>query len=395
MASRRLGLLLVQTKPDTQTFANLNLIQVTFVLSHGPHLSLQIEERKKLRNEIERQTEIDIKEKNLEAEIRTLEIKKENEFARLKQEEEISSQRAKQKAEVLKVESDRYVEAEQAQIKAQEEVKKLEIEQQRIIEITRIENDQQAQASEIQKRKNLEIEEKNRELEVLAKTVEVLNAVESKEQARAEVVVAEEQVLSAQEVEIAERNKKLQLISAEMDGESEAIQITTLARAEKEAAQEREQAEKHASLASKLRYEIDAAGKLMLNEAENARSDESRQSDLRMELARNLDSIIREAVKPMENIDDIKIYELNGMPGFNSNGGNGDFVGPVNGSNGGGNLSENIVNAALRYRAQAPFVDNLLDEIGMSPKEISNIKNILGDYKKDEDKDQDIEGEDA
>ena len=356
-------------------------------------LTLQIEERKKLRNEIERQTEIDIKEKNLEAEIRTLEIKKENEFARLKQEEEISSQRAKQKAEVLKVESDRYVEAEQAQIKAQEEVKKLEIEQQRVIEITRIENDQQAQASEIQKRKNLEIEEKNRELEVIAKTVEVLNAVESKEQARAEVVVAEEQVLSAQEVEIAERNKKLQLINAEKEGESEAIQITTLARAEKEAAQEKEQAEKHTSLANKLRYEIDAAGKLMLNEAENARSDESRQSDLRMELARNLDSIIREAVKPMENIDDIKIYELNGMPGFNSNSANPDFVGPN--PNGGGGLPENVVNAAMRYRAQVPFIDHLLDEIGMSPNEIGNIKNLLGDYRKDEKKDEDIEGEES
>jgi len=356
-------------------------------------LTLQIEERKKLRNEIERQTEIDIKEKNLEAEIRTLEIKKENEFARLKQEEEISSQRAKQKAEVLKVESDRYVEAEQAQIKAQEEVKKLEIEQQRIIEITRIENDQQAQASEIQKRKNLEIEEKNRELEVIAKTVEVLNAVETKEQARAEVVVAEEQVLSAQEVEIAERNKKLQLINAEKEGESEAIQITTRARAEKEAAQEKEQAEKHTSLANKLRYEIDAAGKLMLNEAENARSDESRQSDLRMELARNLDSIIREAVKPMENIDDIKIYELNGMPGFNSNSANPDFVGPN--PNGGGGLPENVVNAAMRYRAQVPFIDHLLDEIGMSPNEIGNIKNLLGDYRKGEKKDEDIEGEES
>ncbi|SVA13567.1 uncharacterized protein METZ01_LOCUS66421 [marine metagenome] len=356
-------------------------------------LTLQIEERKKLRNEIERQTEIDIKEKNLEAEIRSLEIKKENEFARLKQEEEISSQRAKQKAEVLKVESDRYVEAEQAQIKAQEEVKKLEIEQQRIIEITRIENDQQAQTSEIQKRKNLEIEEKNRELEVIAKTVEVLNAVESKEQARAEVVVAEEQVLSAQEVEIAERNKKLQLINAEKEGESEAIQITTRARAEKEAAQEKEQAEKHTSLANKLRYEIDAAGKLMLNEAENARSDESRQSDLRMELARNLDSIIREAVKPMENIDDIKIYELNGMPGFNSNSANPDFVGPN--PNGGGGLPENVVNAAMRYRAQVPFIDHLLDEIGMSPNEIGNIKNLLGDYRKGEKKDEDIEGEES
>ena len=355
-------------------------------------LTLQIEERKKLRNEIERQTEIDIKEKNLEAEIRSLEIKKENEFARLKQEEEVSAQRAIQKAEVLKVESERYIEAEQAQIKAQEEVKKLQIEQQRIIEISRIENDEKAQASEIQKRKNLEIEEKERELEVIAKTVEVLTAVEGKEHARAQVVVAEEQVLSAQEVEVAERDKKLQLINAEKEGESEAIQITTKARAEKEAAEQHEQAERHASLASKLRYEIDAAGKLMLNEAENVRSDESRQSDLRMELARNLDSIIREAVKPMENIDDIKIYELNGMPGFNSNSGNSDFVGPS--SNEGGGLPENIVNAAMRYRAQVPFIDNLLDEIGMSPKEISNIKNLLGDYKNNEKKDE-IEGDES
>jgi hypothetical protein len=49
----------------------------------------------------------------------------------------------------------------------------------------------------------------------------------------------------------------------------------------------------------------------------------------------------------------------------------------------------------MRYRAQVPFIDNLLDEIGMSPNEIGNIKNILGEYKKDEDKDQDIEGEEA
>ena len=355
-------------------------------------LTLQIEERKRLRNEIERQTETDIKQKNLEAEIRALDIQKENEFARLQQEEDIASQRAKQKTEVLKVESEQYIESEQAQIKANEEVKKMEIDQKRSLEISRINNDQLSQASEIQKRKNLEIEEKDRELEIIAKTVEVLKAVENKEHIRAQVVVAEEQVQSAQEVEVAERQKKLQIINAEKEGESEAIQITTLARAEKEAAQEQEQTDKYASLASKLRYEVDAAGNLMLNEAENARSDESRQSDLRMEIAKNLDSIIREAVKPRENIDDIKIYELNGMPGFNSNSSNGDFVGPVNG---GGNFSENVVNSALRYRAQAPFVDNLLDEIGMSSKEISNIKNILGDYKKDEKKGDDIEGDKA
>ena len=358
-------------------------------------LTLQIEERKRLRNEIERQTETDIKQKNLEAEIRALEIQKENEFARLQQEEDIASQRAKQKTEVLKVESEQYIESEQAQIKANEEVKKMEIDQKRSLEISRINNDQLSQASEIQKRKNLEIEEKNRELEIIAKTVEVLKAVENKEHIRAQVVVAEEQVQSAQEIEVAEREKKLQIINAEKEVESEAIQITTIARAEKEAAQQQEQTDKYASLASKLRYEVDAAGNLMLNEAENARSDESRQSDLRMQIAKNLDSIIREAVKPMENIDDIKIYELNGMPGFNSNSSNGDFVGPQNGGNGGTNFSENVVNSALRYRAQAPFVDNLLDEIGMSSKEISNIKNILGDYQKSEKKGDDIEGDEA
>jgi uncharacterized membrane protein YqiK len=348
-------------------------------------LTLQIEERKKLKNEIERQTEIDIKEKNLEAEIRSLEIKRENEFARLKQEEAIATQRAKQKTEVLKIESDRFVESEQAQIKAREEVNKFQIVQERNIEISRIENEQKTQTSEIQKRKQIELEDKNRELEVIDKSIAVLDAKESKERARAKMIVAEEQVLSAKEVEVAERDKTLQLIGASKDGESEAIQIVTLAKAEREASEQREQAEKHTALASKLRYEVDAAGSLMLNEAENARSDESRQSDLKMELARNLESIIREAVKPMENIDDIKIYELNGMPGFNSNGGgaSGELVGPVNNASGGG-FTENVVNSALRYRAQAPFVDNLLHEIGMNSSEISNIKNILGDYSKDD-----------
>ena len=77
----------------------------------------------------------------------------------------------------------------------------------------------------------------------------------------------------------------------------------------------------------------------------------------------------------IRNIDDIKIYELNGMPGFNSNSSNANFEG--SGGNGDGNLPDNIVNAAMRYRAQVPFIDNLLDEIGMSSKEISNIKPSL------------------
>ena len=362
-------------------------------------LTLQIEERKKLRNDIERQTEIDIKEKNLEVEIKKLDIEKENEFARLQQQEEIAVRSAKQKANVVKEESERYYESEQAQLISEENVKKLKIEQQRSIETTRIENEEKTMVREIEKRKQLEIEERERELAVTEKYKLVLNADVEVELARAKAAEAEEKVISARNVEIAERKKTVELISAAQQAEREAIQLTVLANAEKEASQDREQAEQYTSLASKLRYEVDAAGKQLLNEAENMRSDASRRSALRMQLASNLDSIIRESVKPMQNIDAIKILDVNGLPGFSDghsrgngrdSGGSGESGSPTSSDSAsvsGGSLADNVVNSALRYRAHVPFVDSLLQEIGMSPGEISNISNIL----KEDDKEFPVE----
>lgn len=350
-------------------------------------LTLEVEERRLRRNEIEQDTEVQIQQKNLEAEIRSLDIAKESEYAGLKQQEDIAVRRAQQKADVTKEESDRYSESEQAQIKAQEVVKKAQIAQQRNIEAQRIESEENIKALEIVKRRALELEEQDRELAIAVKSVEVLQANVEEELSRAKAVEAEEKVASAREIEVAERVKKIELIRAAQQVEREAIHLTTLASAEKEASQEREQAEKHTSLAAKLRYEVDAAGKLLLNEAENMRSDASRRSALRMKLAANLDSIIRESVKPMQSIETIKILEVNGLPGFSSGqpqaGGGGGGATDGDGPGGPRNLADNVVNSALRYRAQMPFVDSLLHEIGMSPGEISNISNILGNFDSD------------
>ena len=356
-------------------------------------LTLEIEERRKTRNQVEKDTEIEIQQKNLEAEIKSLDIAKENEYARLRQQEDISVARARQKSDVIKEEAERFRESEQAQIKAQEDVKNAQIAQQKNLETARIESDEKIQSRELEKRTQLEIEGKESNLAVIEKSKLVLIASAEEEKARAKSVEAEERVVSARDVEIAERKKSVELISASQQAEREAIQLTILAGAEKQASQDREQAEKYASLAAKLRYEVDAAGKQLLNEAENMRSDASRRSALRMQLAGNLDSIIRESVKPMQNIDAIKILEVNGMPGFSNgnpkgDGGDGGSSGSSDGNGAGaggsgGSLADNVVNSALRYRAQMPFVDNLLHEIGMSPGEISNISNILGGYDKD------------
>ncbi|MFX8813070.1 flotillin domain-containing protein, partial [Acinetobacter baumannii] len=90
-------------------------------------------------------------------------------------------------------------------------------------------------------------------------------------------------------------------------------------------------------------------------------------------LVENLPAIIRESVKPMEKIEGIKILHVEGLPGFSdaAAGGSGGTGSGGAGSGDGtatreGNLAEQVVSSALRYRSQAPFVDQLLGEIGLS-----------------------------
>ncbi|MDA9658109.1 flotillin family protein, partial [bacterium] len=193
----------------------------------------------------------------------------------------------------------------------------------------------------------------------------VLKTKMEEELARAKAVEAEEKVNSTRDIEQAEKAKALGVIEASKNAEREKL----------------------AAMAAKIRYEVEASGKKALNEAENLRSDASRRSALRLKLAEKIEGIIREWVKPMQNIDSIKVVDVNGLPGFSQGGsssGDGSGSEGSSASYGGdskkGSLADNVVNSALRYRAQQPFLDSLLKEIGMSPGEASNIRNILGDY---------------
>jgi uncharacterized membrane protein YqiK len=117
-------------------------------------------------------------------------------------------------------------------------------------------------------------------------------------------------------------------------------------------------ADKIRSLASRLRHEVDAEGVRAMNEAQNVLSVEARGSAARLRLIDKLDAIIREQVKPLENIEGIKILHVEGLGGGGGGSGGGDFAGA-------GGFSDQVVNSALRYRAQAPLVDELLKEIGI------------------------------
>ncbi len=332
-------------------------------------LTEQIQARRKKRNDIEQDTEVALRMKNLDAEQRSLEIKRDSEYARLAHDAEVAVQRATRKAEIANENAAREREIEEIKLREREKVER-----------TRIEIESQIEALEIKRREALELEEQEREISISKKSREKSDAEALAQQARATMIEATERVLTIRDTEIANRQKVVELIEAAKEAEREATRLTIMAEAEKRAAEDKADAVRIEAAAQEEKYRVEAAGKVKLNEAENLRSDASRRSALHRSLVENLPSIIRESVKPMEKIDGIKIVHVDGLPGFSGTaggpGGDGSGTSPDGGKPENGNLADQVVNSALRYRSQAPFVDQLLGEIGMTSGSIHRSETL-------------------
>jgi len=346
-------------------------------------LTEQIEHRKKQRNDVEQDTLIAIRNKNLEAEKLSLDIDREAEQARLNQQREVEIARARQRAELAAERAQREQDAEGAQITAKQAIDAARIRSEESLERERIGKEKSIQAAEIERRKALELAEQQRAI-AIAKESEALSVAQADaEAARAQAVAAEEKVYTARELEMAERKRAIDLIGARQVAEREALQLTLAAAAEKEAAADRgaairAQAEADAdadrirALAVRVRAEIEAEAQRWMNEAANTLSPEARASALRMKLVEKAEAIIRESVKPMERIEGIKILQVDGLGG----GGGGSGAGH-HGDGSGGGFADSVVNSALRFRAQAPIVDQLLREIGIEGGDIQRLASAV------------------
>jgi uncharacterized membrane protein YqiK len=338
-------------------------------------LTEQIEHRKKQRNDVEQDTLIAIRNKNLEAEKLSLGIDRESEYARLTQQREVEIARARQRAEVSTERAQREQDAEGAQISAKQAIDSARIRSEQTLEQERIGKERAIQSAETERRTSLELGEQQRVIAIARESKAQSEAQAEAEIARALAVTAEERVFTAREVEMAQRKKSIDLIAAALVSEREALKITSAAQAEKDASADRgasvralaqadADADKIKSLALKVRAEIEAEAMRLMNEAHNMLTPEARMSALRLKLVEKAEGIIRESVKPMERIEGIKILHVDGLGG--SSGGGGE-------NSGGGSFSDGVVNSALRFRAQAPLVDQLLREIGIEGGDIQRL----------------------
>ena len=316
------------------------------------------------RIETTRDVEILSVEKDKQIRITSEAADAEEEKARIVKRYDVDIERLRKHEEVAKLEIAKNQEIKLAEAMAMRTTEDASITASREIEELRIAARRYIDRFEIEHQMEIEIAEKERLIAVVNKTIE--EAVKKAEAAKAwkSHAALEEQVTSAKEEEIADRLKRIELIQASARTERDAQRLVSLAQAEKEAAELRAKAEIAEANAAEVRYAKEASGQRKLNESENMRSEASRRSAIYEHLVRNLPNIIRETVKPMERIESIKILQVDGLPGLNSPSELSHGAAGGGGSDG-GNMTDRVVNSALKYRTQVAFVDGLMKDLGL------------------------------
>ncbi|MDZ7626927.1 MAG: flotillin domain-containing protein [Parvularculaceae bacterium] len=341
-------------------------------------LTEEIEARRKKRNDIEQDTRVEIERKNLDAERQRLSIARDVEYARMEQQREVEIRKAEQSALIAQQQAARQQEAEQAKIVAAQQVRESGIAADRIVAERDIAKEQAIEAARVEKVKQVALAQQESDIAVAEKSRAKSVADAAADEARAVAARAAEQVVTTRETEIAERAKAIRLIEARKAAEESAIGIQVAAEAEKMAAADRAEALRIEAAASaekqrimaegeanaeKLRadaqasvYAVEAEGKRAVNEAANTLSPEQIAMQIKQALIEALPRIIAEQVKPMEKIEGIKILHVEGLNGAGA---------AVNGPSAPMGVADQAVNAALRYRTQAPLLDALMKELGL------------------------------
>ena len=341
-------------------------------------------EREQERNQIVRTTEVNIAQQDLVARQTTLTIEATKREAELAQQRDIANKTAAMRAQTAQVEQTALQNEAEYRIQQELAVANKQTEANQLRDTRKIEADLAV------KRRNTEME---RDLQIVAQESAIAVATKSKEQseaqtiaetARALAIAAEEKVTTARATEIAERDKIINVIAARKAAETEAMPITVMAEAENQAANNKAEAINVLAQADANAATTRAAGVKALGQAEaevatlkaearNKLSQEMIDYDLNLARINIIPNALAEAVKPIEKISDIRIFDTGGLLG--RGGGNG----AMNGHSNGLGLGDGLAAQLLSVSAFKPIIDKILAEGGFAagPDALSTLTNAL------------------
>lgn len=316
---------------------------------------------KKERAAIEADSDVSVRSSQLEAKKQVLLIEQEEEQAMIEQQREVESARATSQAIIAEKQAASELRREHARIQREREVRATEIERDRAVRELDVEASLKTETAQIQK-----------SIELSAKHVEEAKAEVARQQAKAEEITAEEQIETARQKAIADRDKVLALIRAEEQAEVDSTRVasevdTVLAMAEAEA-----KATLNRAAARKDELVAKAEGTAALIKAENAQSEDLIRLKLDMAKIDALPEIVGKMLKPAEKIDSIRINHISGF-------GHGQS-GP--GTDGGGDKAvvNQVVDGVLSMALQMPAVKKLGEEVGLNIADgVSGLSQSLSD----------------
>ncbi|WP_126852465.1 flotillin family protein [Escherichia coli] len=336
-------------------------------------LTQETERRRRERNEVEQDVEVAVREKNRDALSRKLEIEQQEAFMTLEQEQEqqVKTRTAEQNARIAAFEAERRREAEQTRILAERQIQETEIEREQAVRSRKVEAEREVRIKEIEQQQVTEIANQTKSIAIAAKSEQQSQAEARANLALAEAVSAQQNVETTRQTAEADRAKQVALIAAAQDAETKAVELTVRAKAEKEAAEMQAAAIVELAEATRKKGLAEAEAQRALNDAINVLSDEQTSLKFKLALLQALPAVIEKSVEPMKSIDGIKIIQVDGLN-------RGSAAGDANTGNvGGGNLAEQALSAALSNRTQAPLIDSLLNEIGVSGGSLAALTSPL------------------
>lgn len=177
----------------------------------------ETEERRKLRNQIENETRVQIRTRDFETEQRVIEIERDLEYVRIDQARDIEARRQQQLASIEAERSQSQIAVTQARTKTEEEAERVVIAKTRAIEEERIRSDNEVKSMQIERQRDTEL------IEISSRTRLEAERIQTHQQIEAERILRTHEIREAQ---IKSRHE-ISIHETKSDGEIENARLLT------------------------------------------------------------------------------------------------------------------------------------------------------------------------
>ena len=257
-----------------------------------------ITQNKRQRAAIEADADVAVRQSQLEANKRRLDIELDHQQAEINQQFSIETLKSKQNAEV-------------AELNAQAEQR---------IQAAQLAKERQLRELRLNNELAIHIAEQQNSIDLTQKSIEVSEAEARASQAQAQAAAATELIQTEQAKAIAERARQIALIRATEQTEVSDQRSQSAAAALKQQAKAEATSQALRAQARQAELEAEAAGRKALAEADNSLSNKIIDMRIKQHKLDALPELVAQMVKPVEKIEGIRIHQITGLgsPGTNS-----------------------------------------------------------------------------